>query len=66
MAANQVVIYFDKPEDALLFTLASVKAEAASCFPSDGKAGLVMRLRCERNSFLQLRRELEDGEISSR
>ena len=31
MAANQVVLYFEKPEDALLFTLA-----ASSVMSSDG------------------------------
>ncbi len=33
MAANQVVLYFEKPEDALLFTLA-----ASSVMSSDGAA----------------------------
>jgi len=34
MAANQVVLYFDKQEDALLFTLA-----ASSVMSADGPAG---------------------------
>ncbi|HET9407024.1 MAG TPA: hypothetical protein VFO39_07280 [Candidatus Sulfotelmatobacter sp.] len=29
MAANQVVLYFDKPEDALLFTLAASSVMSA-------------------------------------
>jgi hypothetical protein len=29
MAANQVVVYFDKPEDALLFTLAASSVMSA-------------------------------------
>ncbi len=33
MAANQVVLYFEKPEDALLFTLA-----ASSVMPAEGNA----------------------------
>jgi hypothetical protein len=33
MAASQVVLYFDKPEDALLFTLA-----ASSMISADGPA----------------------------
>jgi hypothetical protein len=34
MAANQVVLYFDKQEDALLFTLA-----ASSVMSADGPVG---------------------------
>jgi hypothetical protein len=34
MAASQVILYFDKPEDALLFTLA-----ASSVMSADSQAG---------------------------
>ena len=38
MAANQVVLYFEKPEDALLFTLAASSVMSAE--GSNGKAAV--------------------------
>jgi hypothetical protein len=38
MAASQVVLYFDKPEDALLFTLAASSVLAAEEPVSRGEA----------------------------
>lgn len=36
MAANQVVLYFDKQEDALLFTLAASAVMSEGPLPSGG------------------------------
>jgi hypothetical protein len=38
MAANQVVLYFDKQEDALLFTLAASSVMSAEGSVHSGKA----------------------------
>jgi hypothetical protein len=48
MAANQVVLYFDKQEDALLFTLAasSVMSEEGAV-PSSKAAGRVAEEICK-------------------
>jgi len=42
MAANQVVLYFDKQEDALLFTLAASTAMSAEEPNRASEAGLAM------------------------
>lgn len=39
MAANQVVLYFEKPEDALLFTLAARRVAAQRQGSGQGCAG---------------------------
>jgi hypothetical protein len=40
MAANQVVLYFDKPEDALLFTLAASSVMSAEESVQSSKAAV--------------------------
>lgn len=42
MAANQVVLYFDKQEDALLFTLAASSAMSADGPTRANEAGVKM------------------------
>jgi hypothetical protein len=46
MAANQVVLYFDEQEDALLFTLAasSVMSEEGSVHSSDAVANVAEKI----------------------
>lgn len=43
MAANQVVLYFEKPEDALLFTLAASSVMSAEGAAHSGKAAVGLR-----------------------
>ena len=40
MAANQVVLFFDKPEDALLFTLAASSVMSAEELVHNSKAAV--------------------------
>ena len=40
MAANQVVLYFDRPEDALLFTLAASSVMSAEGATHSSKAAV--------------------------
>jgi hypothetical protein len=40
MAANQVVLYFEKQEDALLFTLAASSVMSAEGLAHSGKAAV--------------------------
>jgi hypothetical protein len=40
MAANQVVLYFEKPEDAVLFTLAASSVMSAEGSAHSGKAAV--------------------------
>ena len=40
MAANQVVLYFEKPEDALLFTLAASSVMSADASAHNSKAAV--------------------------
>ena len=40
MAANQVVLYFEKPEDALLFTLAASSVMSAEGSTHSSKAAV--------------------------
>jgi hypothetical protein len=48
MAANQVVLYFDKQEDALLFTLAASSVMSAEGpVPSSKAAGRVAEEICK-------------------
>jgi len=47
MAANQVVLYFEKPEDALLFTLAASSVMSAGAVHSSKAAVRVAQEICK-------------------
>ena len=60
MAANQVVLYFDKQEDALLFTLAASKAMSADEPVRANEAGIRMA-----QEICKATRITTEGELSA-